>query len=409
VEQQAIGNVIELYREALLSEDIDRLQALLAPAASAASTQSRNATTPTAFRRSISDSFRSRTILAHTLQEVAIAADRQSATFVEVLSSLDPDNLIQQTVVFRTTFTFVRQQQGEVTNFRIATVSRDGPLLDVTTPGLLVAGPPSPLTLRASSDQFSLASADVTEPGGDSVQQLEVTDGKADGTFIAQSGAELHTLHMQARSADGTTLSFDHRYRLHQTQEGIAQRVSDTGTTRFFAVTVTANGTVWAGGDGGAKLYQVAPGSSSAQQVGSLLEDPAGRVQDVAIDSLGRLHAVVFSSQNSGVIVFDQGVFCQTVNASDATYPFDVLNLSDHTLQPSPSTRLLPDTNGNVWLYGSDGGVAQVSDTFADQYGAGLPCRTRRGRVVWHRLGSDPFAKRCVHRRALSTRPQPSR
>ncbi len=169
---------------------------------------------------------------------------------------------------------------------------------------------------------------------------------------------------MQARSTDGTTLTFAHHYRLHQTQEGIAQRVSGTGTTRFFAVTVTANGTVWAGGDGGATLYQVAPGSSSAQQVGSLLEDPTGRVQDLGIDSLGRLHAVVFSSQNSGSVVFDQGVFCQTVNASDPTYPFEVLNLSDHTLRPSPSTRLLPASDGAIWLFGSDGGVAQVSDTF---------------------------------------------
>ena len=114
----------------------------------------------------------------------------------------------------------------------------------------------------------------------------------------------------------------------------------------------------------GAALYQVAPGSSSAQTVGPLLEAAAGRVQDLAIDSLGRLHAVVFSSQNSGVIVFDQGVFCQTVNAFDATYPFEVLNLNDNTLRPSPSTRLLPDANGSIWLFDSDGGVAQVSDTF---------------------------------------------
>ncbi|MCZ6874069.1 MAG: nuclear transport factor 2 family protein, partial [bacterium] len=147
VELQAINNVLALYRETLLSEDIDRLQALLAPDVAVASTQSRSASTATAFRQTISDRFRSHTMLAHSLQQVAIAADRQSATFIDVRSSLNPDNLVQQTDVFRTTFTFVRLQEGAVTHFRIAEVRRDGPLLEVTTPGLLVAGPPSPLTL----------------------------------------------------------------------------------------------------------------------------------------------------------------------------------------------------------------------------------------------------------------------
>ena len=363
VERQAIENLLELYREAILNEDIDRLQSLLAPETPVSSTQSRSVITATTFHQTVSDTFRHRTILAHHLQTESIAEDRQSATFVEVLSSLNPDQIIQQTEVFRTTFTLLRQKVGEVINFRIATVRRDGPLVEVTTPGLMVAGPPSPLIVRAPSDHFNLASADLADPIGDP-EPLEVTDNRAAGTFTAQSGAQLHSLPMQARSTDGEIFSFAHHYRLHQTQEGIAQRVGGTGTTRFFAVSVTANGTVWGGGDGGATLYQVAPGASSARQVGALLENPDGRVQDLAIDSLGRLHAVVFSEQNSGDIVFDQGVFCQTVNASGPDYPFDVLDLTDNTIRPSPSTRLLPDTNGTIWLFGSDGGVAQARDTF---------------------------------------------
>lgn len=76
IEQQAIENLLDLYREALVNEDIDHLQAVLAPDASGASTQTRTAIPATAFRQSVSDTFRQRTILAHELQEVAIAEDR---------------------------------------------------------------------------------------------------------------------------------------------------------------------------------------------------------------------------------------------------------------------------------------------------------------------------------------------
>ena len=114
---------------------------------------------------------------------------------------------------------------------------------------------------------------------------------------MRRPGTELHTLPVRALGSNGEALDFQHRYRLHHVHEGIAQRVVGTGTTRLLAVTVAPNGTVWAGGDGGGRLFQVAPGSSAAQFRGPLLADPTGRVEDSVVDQRGRLHAVVFAPQ----------------------------------------------------------------------------------------------------------------
>jgi hypothetical protein len=92
-----------------------------------------------------------------------------------------------------------------------------------------------------------------------------------------------------------------------------------------------------------------------------LLSDPAGRLEDLTLDALGRLHAVVFSPSRSGVIVQDQGVLCQTVNVLDATYPFQ-----DATGQPSVSTRAVAALGDGIWLLGSDAGVGQVTDGFQE-------------------------------------------
>jgi len=84
-------------------------------------------------------------------------------------------------------------------------------------------------------------------------------------------------------------------------------------------------------------------------------------VEDLVVDTRGRLHAVVFAPQTSGAIVLDQGVACQTVNVLEAAYP-----LRDPQDHPSPGTRVVSAADGAVWLLGSDGGVTQVADTFRD-------------------------------------------
>jgi hypothetical protein len=157
-----------------------------------------------------------------------------------------------------------------------------------------------------------------------------------------------------------------HRYRLRALGEGVVQPIAGTEATRFFAVAVAPDGTVWGGGDGGGRLYQIPLGSNTATLVGQLVRDPAGRVDDLVVDRLGRLHAVVFAPQESGVIMADQGSFCQTVNVFDPAYPFRVQDLQTGALQPSPSTRARAAGAGAIWLHGSDGGAAQVAGVFRE-------------------------------------------
>jgi hypothetical protein len=116
---------------------------------------------------------------------------------------------------------------GQGNGFCIAAVSRRGPLVEVQTPGLLLAGPPAPVEVRAVG-------------------------------------------------LDGGEISFTHRYRLHQAREGMAQRLAGTGPTRVLAVTVAADGTVWA------VRETFAPGQC-AQAGGAVAYAPAIRRQRSAL------------------------------------------------------------------------------------------------------------------------------
>ena len=55
-----------------------------------------------------------------------------------MVSTLDSVTLSQQTQVFRTTFAIARLTVGDVVNFRIGAVTRDGPLVEVMSRGPLV-------------------------------------------------------------------------------------------------------------------------------------------------------------------------------------------------------------------------------------------------------------------------------
>jgi hypothetical protein len=198
-------------------------------------------------------------------------------------------SLTQATWVFRTTWQLARSEVDAVVTFHIAAVTRRGPLVEVHTPGLLLAGPPAPVEVRAASPAFALAAADLTEPVTGARQHLRAVAGRVQGTFVAAATPAVARLDVRAVGMDGTALAFTHRYRLHQAREGIAQRLAGTGTTRFLAVTVAPDGTVWAGGEGG-RLYRVAPDTLSAALVGTLPE--VERVEDVLVDAQGRVQVV---------------------------------------------------------------------------------------------------------------------
>ena len=221
---------------------------------------------PAAFQETMRSTFQQATVTALAIppETVVMAPDQSSVTFLEVESTLDPATLAQHTRVYRTTWGLSRVGTG-VVRVGISAVRRQGPLVEVTTAGLLVAGPPQPLTVRAPTAAFALAAVEVPGPGSGAVQRLAATRGQVQETFTASAGTALHALPVRALGTNGEALVFAHRYRLHQVREGIAQRVTGTGTTRLLAVTVAPDGTVWAGGDGGGRLYQVAPGSTAAQ------------------------------------------------------------------------------------------------------------------------------------------------
>src|SRR5262249_19697171 len=140
-EQQAVRNVVALYRTALLLEDIDSLQTLLAAASSpdALGSVARLAALPAprdtglqelqAFRDTVSTQFRERTLTAIDIPDdtIQIAADRGRISFLEVISDIeaeeasDPTTLLQRTRAFRTAFGLTRDAAGDIVTRRIAT------------------------------------------------------------------------------------------------------------------------------------------------------------------------------------------------------------------------------------------------------------------------------------------------
>jgi streptogramin lyase len=151
---------------------------------------------------------------------------------------------------------------------------------------------------------------------------------------------------------------------LRQTDDGVVQQIMSSALNRFFTVAVATDGTVWAGGavpSLGPTLFRVLPGVTTGSFVRLPFVDPEGRVEDLVLDQHGRLHVVVYSPEANEVLVLDGDVFCRTVDVFDPTYPF-----RGPQGELSASVRALAAGEGDIWLFGSDGGVARVRDTFRE-------------------------------------------
>ncbi len=386
-EVQAIEQLLSLYRTAITQEDIDRLAELLqtgnsqarALPASGASRQTTEAisTDAQAFLAEMSTMFQTQTVLALEQQNVAIAANRQSVSFVQGESSINPLTLEHQTSLVRTTLQIARQESGGIFIFRISAVQRTR-LAMATTPGQIQAGALTRLIVQSFPNQFPLTRVDVEVPEGGGPQALTAQGDTFTGVFTAPSGANPQPLRLRLQSLQGEVITFRHSYQLRVPGEGVVHRIPETAQARFAALTVAPDGAIWAGGNepprGGGTLYMVPAGASQATRIGDLLADPAGRVTDLAFDRLGRLHTLVFAAGSavspavSRNDVRDRNVFCSTVNVFDPNqrYPLQVQDLNTGMLVPSPSTRVTAADAGAVWLSGSDGGVARVTDTFRD-------------------------------------------
>src|SRR5882672_5955922 len=145
VERQAIANLLALYQEALVAEDSDRLQALLAPATTSGQAQTTAAlrqdptdalADPATFQEAMRTTFQQATVTALAIppETVVIAPDQSSVTFLEVESTLDPVTVAQYTRVYRTTWGLSRVGVGTGgMRFGISAVHRLVPLVEVRT------------------------------------------------------------------------------------------------------------------------------------------------------------------------------------------------------------------------------------------------------------------------------------
>ncbi|HEY7489550.1 MAG TPA: carboxypeptidase regulatory-like domain-containing protein [Candidatus Tectomicrobia bacterium] len=310
--------------------------------------------------------------------DIRLEANSGSASFLQVENTVvgDGTTLEQQTLAVHTTLHLMRREDAGTVIFAIAGVVQEGPQFRVVTPGRLLAGEPVRVTVLETTGTLPLAAVDIEVPETGTVQPLVAVEGAWHGIFTPPVQRDPQPLRVRIRSTHGEVVELPHRYRLRVPGDGVLQRLDGTGAARFSAVALAPDDTVWAGGveppARGGVLYSVPAGETTASYVGSLLANPAGRVEDLVFDQLGRLHAVVLAQGSeafppvSAVIVLDQQVFCRTVDAFDAmqNYPLQVRDRATGAFVPTPSTRAVAATGGDIWSHGSNGGAALVADTF---------------------------------------------
>src|SRR5262249_3946984 len=197
LEQQAVDNLIALYRTALRQADIDRVDTLLQPAAPQATTAAMVAqraqlqaeegavTDVQALRTTLTKTFRTRTVIALDIpaDTIKVTPDSHSVTFLEVESTEDPLTLVQQTRLFRTTWGLTQDEVDGTVTTRIGAAQREGPLVQVTTPGQVQAGVLTRMEVRGTGEPFALASVEVTVPETGAVQALMAADDAWQGVF----------------------------------------------------------------------------------------------------------------------------------------------------------------------------------------------------------------------------------
>ena len=264
MERQVVANLLTLYLTALRQADIDRVDALLSPAApqaqAVASGQQSSlrqgaagaVTDVEALRATLSATFRTRTVTALDIptDTVRVAPDNRSVTFLEIETTEASATLVQQTRLFRTTWALTQDEVDGTVTVRIGAVQREGPLVQVTTPGQVQAGALTRVEVQGTGEAFALAGVEVTVPETRAVQTLMAIDDAWQGVFTPPLQPSPQPLRVQLHGAGGEALVLQHPYRLRVPGEGVVTRVPGTETTRVFAVAVAPDGTVWAGGDG---------------------------------------------------------------------------------------------------------------------------------------------------------------
>jgi Carboxypeptidase regulatory-like domain/Two component regulator propeller len=395
LEQAAVHNLLGLQRTAVLQEDIDRLQALLHGDGGTFGDSS--------FLAFMADTFQRIAILDLQYTEVTLQLTHEpfTATFRETLSVEDPMTLEQRTHSVQTTWRLVKQTDASGTvTILIGAVTQEGTRFEVATRGQVQAGIPVAVEVRETSGTFAIASVEVEVPDTGVRTSPRAEGSRFVGSFTPPGHPQPQALQVHIRDAQGEEITIAHRYRLRVPADGAVERVDGTEGVRLFALAVAPDGTAWAGGDSifsgtAGTIVQVAADGQTVLFTGQpflalLPAEATARIEDLAIDQLGRVHALFIARVGgpegvtttgvvgNGDVVLDPqqpDLFCQTVNAFvrdpqtgepqfDPAYPFRVPEPQTGQLRPSPSTRMLAAGGGDIWLFGSDGGVARVADGF---------------------------------------------
>jgi hypothetical protein len=313
-----VASLLRLYRQALLEEDIDLLATLLEPsdALPQAQTQEPFVDAQT-FRQTMTTAFRTFTLTGLEMPpaDVQVAPDGRRVTFLEVESVEDPTALAQHTRVYRTTWQLSRAESSGTVAFRIAAVQREGPLVEIISLGQVQAG--ALTRIEVTPGTLSLTGGAVEVPETQAVHPLLADGERLQGLFMPPTLPHPQPLRVQLQRNNGRDLVLHHHYRLRMQGEQVAQRLAvdaDDGSPLpcFFAVAVAPDGTMWGGTNGGnvarpgcapddgavggGKIYQIPPGASRAQFEGAFTQEPAGQVDDITVDMLGRVHFLVRAS-----------------------------------------------------------------------------------------------------------------
>jgi len=212
------------------------------------------------------------------------------------------------------------------------------------------------------------------------------------GSFSVSSRAGEKNIDVKIKTKGGESLILPHFFRVSDKE--IETVYSDDKNISFMASAKDKNGVLWFGRGGGGKIFQSKDGETASEVfnladclIEKNLPDNT-RIEDIAVDSSNRAHLVFYGTERdesnslkrivAGDAVVDTGkenITCGDIFLlidydlttegwkGDEDYPF-----YDTTGARSLFTRALPADDSSVWLFGSDGGVANFSDSRDEKY-----------------------------------------
>jgi len=211
------------------------------------------------------------------------------------------------------------------------------------------------------------------------------------GSFNLSSKTGKRSVEVKIKTAQGENFSILHIFRVSNKE---IETVNTGSTTASFKASAKdKNGILWFGGDGGGIIFRSDDGNT-VNKVIKLAECLPTKtlpdntfITDIALDSSNRVHLIFYGSEYEDKVL-------KRIVAGDAAFNGskgninceDISLLVDYDLTTEgwkgedgypfrdaennrvAFTRALPADNGSIWLLGSDGGVANFSDSREEKY-----------------------------------------